>query len=245
MISVVYICPSFIPEYLGRIRAFCESYSKYPDMDHEFVVALKGDGQLPSCFSDLSVVVERHPNTGLDCGSYKMVCESRMDTREAICFLGTHSLLIDDRWLTKLSSALLDGNATIVGASGSHEAGTSYRTYNPHIRTTGFMMRPKDLLEIYPEPLESRADCIEFESGVENLTRRTMRRGGECLVVGRDGQRYPVSEWGQMNGFRQGNQANLLIWDNHADMFAGYDAGNKRFINLQTFPAAPFKRIVP
>lgn len=98
------------------------------------------------------------------------------------------------------------------------------------------MMRPRDLLEIYPEPIGNRADCIEFESGVNHLTRRTMQRGGECLVVGRDGRHYQVSQWGRMNGFRQGDQSNLLIWDNHAEVFAGYNAVDKAFINRQTFP---------
>lgn len=235
MISIVYICPSFLPQYVPSIERFCESYWLNTDFDHEFLLVLKGPSLVPACFERVPKLVLVHPNENMDCGSYQMVCQQFQD-REAICFLGANTLLVDDEWLPKLSSALLETDAKIVGACGSYETGVSCRPYNPHIRSTGFMVRPKDLLELYPDPITCRRDCIEFESGANSLTRRVMERGGQCLVVGRDGKRYGVEDWGKMGGFRQGDQSNLLIWDNQSDAFHRYTAGDKWFMNQQTFP---------
>ncbi|MBZ9656089.1 glycosyltransferase family 2 protein [Phyllobacterium lublinensis] len=97
---------------------------------------------------------------------------------------------------------------------------------NPHIRSTAFLVRRKDLLAVTLED-KGKIACCKFESGTEGLSISMMRQGLELLVVGADGVGYSMEQWPTCGAFRSGNQSNLLASDNQTDSYNGYSAEEK------------------
>ena len=106
---------------------------------------------------------------------------------------------------------------------------------NPHLRTNAFLVRHSTFLGLRFGRLGSKADAWRFESGPAGLTRQVLRRGEEVVVVGADGQQYPIDRWPRAEVYRVGDQANLLVRDNRTEMFARADPEARRTLALQTW----------
>ncbi len=105
---------------------------------------------------------------------------------------------------------------------------TGFPTFpNPHVRSNGFMIRRRRLLELDFRSVETKIDACLFESGREGLTSRLTRSGLKALVVGRDGVGYDLCDWSQSGTFRLGDQENLLLSDNQTRNFAAMSPGAK------------------
>jgi hypothetical protein len=65
----------------------------------------------------------------------------------------------------------------------------------------------------------TKEDSYRFESGIDNLTSRIRNMGLLAIVVGRDGNRYDVTDWARSRTFRLGSQDNLLVTDNQVRSF--------------------------
>jgi hypothetical protein len=98
---------------------------------------------------------------------------------------------------------------------------------NPHIRSNGFMIDRRRLLEIGSTSINTKIDACAFESGVDSLTARLRKQGLEALVVGRNGQRYDVWDWARSRTFRLDRQENLLLTDNQSRQFDLMTAGTR------------------
>lgn len=86
---------------------------------------------------------------------------------------------------------------------------------NAHIRSNVFMVSRETLLEF--RGLEKTKDaCFRFESGVDSLTNRILKRGLSILVIGADGIAYPPEEWPMSCTFHLGKQENLMACDNQS-----------------------------
>jgi hypothetical protein len=96
---------------------------------------------------------------------------------------------------------------------------------NPHIRSNGFIIRRDRMLSFAPSSMRSKVDASLFESGKASLTAKLRRAGLNAVIVGRDGQAFDVAEWSRSNTFRLGEQANLLVTDNHTRAFANMSEG--------------------
>jgi hypothetical protein len=89
---------------------------------------------------------------------------------------------------------------------------TRFPTFpNPHIRSNGFMIDRRRLLELGSDLIRTKIDACGFESGIDSLTARVRRQGMAALVVGRGGQDYDVPDWTHSGTFRLGQQKNLLL----------------------------------
>jgi hypothetical protein len=99
---------------------------------------------------------------------------------------------------------------------------------NPHIRANAFMIR-RDVFQGVRWPRNpSRLESFRLESGRRSLTRQVLKLGLDAVVVGRDGRRYGVSEWPSSGTFRQNNQENLLVADNHTIEYCTAAAERRR-----------------
>jgi hypothetical protein len=98
---------------------------------------------------------------------------------------------------------------------------------NPHIRSNGFAIRRKRLLELDLIAIRSKEDANLFESGRSSLTTQVRQAGLKALVVGRDGVGYDIPDWSRSRTFRLGDQNNLLVEDNHTRAFAAMSRGAK------------------
>lgn len=98
---------------------------------------------------------------------------------------------------------------------------------NPHIRSNGFMLRRDRLALFDAATIANKDDACFFESGPNSLTAQIRRAGQAAVVVGRNGQGYDVSEWPRSATFRLGDEANLLVTDNHGRAFLGMTSENR------------------
>lgn len=85
---------------------------------------------------------------------------------------------------------------------------------NPHIRSNGFLVRRKDLLDARRAPIDDKLDACEVESGADSLTWQLRRRGLRAVLVDRHGTGYDVDGWWRSKTFRLGDQRDLLMADN-------------------------------
>lgn len=88
---------------------------------------------------------------------------------------------------------------------------------NPHIRTSGFMIRISDFNSLRFDSTGLKTDSSKFESGYSSLTRQIVEKNKEVLVLGADGRGYNIDEWEESGTFRNLDQTNLLISDNRTD----------------------------
>ena len=107
---------------------------------------------------------------------------------------------------------------------------------NPHVRSNGFVMLRDRFCEIGKTySMIHKADANLFESGKNSLTRVILQLDLSALVVGKNGVAYEVNDWGNSNTFRQKNQSNLLIADNHTRAFDAMNESTKLFFKVITW----------
>lgn len=115
-----------------------------------------------------------------------------------------------------------------VGPGGDLDATDRFPSFpNPHIRSNGFMVARKRVLQFPSGSIKTKMDACAFESGVDSLTKRVRREGLAALVVGKDGVGYDVQDWWSSRTFRGGDESNLLLSDNQSRMFKPMTPGTK------------------
>jgi hypothetical protein len=98
---------------------------------------------------------------------------------------------------------------------------------NPHVRSSGFMVRRAQLLEFDPSEIKTKYDACAFESGIDSLTARVRRQGLAALIVANDGQGYDVADWWRSGTFRQQKEEGLVLADNRSGEFLQMPAGER------------------
>ncbi len=169
--------------------------------------------------------MERHTNDGWDVGSYQRVAAERPDYDLAM-FLGSHTRILADGWLTRFRDAVRLPGVGAVAATGSFETGLSGIRPNPHLRTHAFMLAPSLLNALGFGPAHTRLDTYEFEHGSGSLYRRLRERSLEGVVVGRSGV-YREADWATSGTYRRGEQDELLVADKHTDHYAAAGHGER------------------
>lgn len=203
---------------------------------HDLVVIFKGfeghdKGPCLEILDGIAYDAVDVADTGFDIGPYLEV--ARQSEHERLCFLNSFSVLLAPGWLTKLDSALSDmPRAGIVGASGSYErAGAETQFPNYHIRTNGFLIARKLLLDLEVWEMREKPDVSRFEAGPGNLTRQIMQRGLEPYIVDRDGTTHAPNNWEASGTFRTGEQEKLLITDNRTNAWLEADPEMRKWLH--------------
>jgi hypothetical protein len=114
-------------------------------------------------------------------------------------------------WLKRLVTSRTMFGLGLYGTSASFEI-------EPHVRTCGYAI-DASLLNDYPKPITSRADCTEFEVGQNSITRFVTKQKGAVVVVFWDGTVSLEDAVKYENGFRKGNQEQTLVFDRHTDLY--------------------------
>lgn len=127
-------------------------------------------------------------------------------------------------WLRRFMDIRETGGAGLYGTCGSLEG-------RPHLRTNFYGM-DAELWHEYPFGITTREHCSRFECGDLSLSDwYTSKTGLHPTVVHWDS--VNVIEDRVPNGYRDGNQEQLLVWDRHTDMYAeGTDEDKVRLSNL-------------
>jgi hypothetical protein len=225
-LCVVYL--AWTPYGIDRAEDFLSSYRAHrAGAPHRLLLLLAGPEQDRAPWRRLFAAVPHEVlerGEGMDLGHYRAAVDRVAAAR--YCFLNTVSTILVDDWLGRLERALLAPGVGMVGATGSYESPNAVRPGplrrlrpgfepfpNPHLRTNGFAMERRLILELEWGTELTRAETVMLEGGGRSLTRQVRERGLEALVVGRDGA-YPPARWRQSATFRSGGQANLLLADN-------------------------------
>lgn len=191
-IAVVY--QAWLPAGQEPIDRFMKSYwSHRAGTAHDLVVCPKQVGTDIGCYFDAASNLKH----------------------DYLCFLNAYSEILTTDWLVRLHRELTPG-VGIVGATGSWET-MDFLGWpefpNPHIRSTGFMLKRDTFQRYLTIRPEEKEDCYAFESGPESITNFIRMAGMEALVVGRTGPTV-WSDWYKSRTFRSNQQERLLIADN-------------------------------
>lgn len=124
-------------------------------------------------------------------------------------------------WLARLVDSWVKHGPGLYGVMTSNEACplTPDKKPNPHLRTCLFACWPGSLM-VLRNKVESTNDGFLFESGEGSITNMMDQR---TFFVDWDNS-YSRAHWGKTtNGFRSGDQSNLLVKDRHSH---AYDIAN-------------------
>jgi hypothetical protein len=229
------------PEGPGSFRAFLAAHAAHPPgTPHRLAILCNGfdgerDERLAAVRSALEGV-EHHlliaERPLLDLAAYRWAAE-RIDARR-VCFTNSYSRPLIAGWLARLDAALADGGPAVAGASGSCESALSAAPFwlrplrrrdfgpfpNPHLRSNTFLLDRELMLSLRWEVGSSKTSAWALESGKRSISRQIWERGGDVLVVGRDGAAHPPERWRESATFRSGGQRNLLVSDNRTEQYA-------------------------
>lgn len=103
---------------------------------------------------------------------------------------------------------------------------------NPHLRTNGFLIRRALLNSLDFKVATNKIDCCSFESGQLGLPRLLAEHGLCQILVGKNGMSYEVDNWSKNEGFRIGNQNNVLISDNQVKVFTNASKARKLYLSM-------------
>ncbi len=98
---------------------------------------------------------------------------------------------------------------------------------NPHIRTTGFLVRRAALLGFDRRGFRDKHTAYEFESGYGSLTAQIRLGGQAALVVNSDDREFDVADWWRSGTYRLDDQSKLLVTDGQSRKFPAMDAGSR------------------
>jgi hypothetical protein len=90
---------------------------------------------------------------------------------------------------------------------------------NPHIRSNGFIVERRMLLDLFPRIAPTKQASYGFESGPDSLPAQVIRSGRRLALVDRNGVVYDHDRWTASRTFRLGNQANIMLADNQTRAF--------------------------
>jgi hypothetical protein len=194
-VSIAVVYQAWLPAGQEPIDRFLESYWNHSaGIEHDLLTCPRNEGTDIGLYFDMAKKIDY----------------------EYLCFLNSYSQILADDWLFKMHQHLSLADVGIVGATGSWETMdiVGWPSFpNPHIRSTGFMLRRRTLLALWSRAPENKLGCYAFESGPTNITSLARKQGLKALVVGREGS-WIWSDWEKSRTFRSNQQENLLIADN-------------------------------
>jgi hypothetical protein len=118
---------------------------------------------------------------------------------------------------------------TVILTSDSTKGFTPFPSFpNPHIRSNAFIVDRETFVRALPTLPTTKYHCLQFESGYNSLTNIAIERGIRPLVVGRNGQLYPLNQLKNSGTFRTGDQKNMLVTDNQTRNFSAFSKAQQR-----------------
>jgi hypothetical protein len=106
---------------------------------------------------------------------------------------------------------------------------------NPHLRSNGFIIERKLLLDFFGQIEPTKTAAYAFESGSNSLSARILRSGRKLALVDRHGKIFDQSRWTSSNTFRLGNQADIMFADNQTRTFDSLSAAERNTYVMMTW----------
>jgi hypothetical protein len=216
-IALVYIYPENGHNgHIEKALKFMETYHKYPPLGiHDTVVVCNGgpaDNETRFLFSSMpGLTLIEHDDSGWDIGGFQKAAQSY--SCDLMIFCGGSSYFKRAGWMIRIVQSFQTKGDTLFGSTGN--TGDMNHNVYPHIRTTGFWCNPT-LMNRYPIRVTQRGthgQRYEFEHGFNSITNFVVRNNLIPWVVSWEGE-YTVQGSNMIpNGFRNGDQSNILIGD--------------------------------
>lgn len=214
-ISIAYIYPlGGQGEWGPKAERFIDSYQRnLPGFSHDTIIVCNGgkaSAEVEQKFSLLpNVKLLEHDGTGKDIGGYLKAATS--SPADLMVFFGAHTFFKKPEWLVPVLRSWFRKGDTLYGAT-SHPGEGGH--IHPHIRTTGFWMRPSRLLQYCPTIIGNERR-YEFEHGKSCMTGWFKSHSMNPWVVGWDGEHEIHQSRNIANGYQRGDQSNVIFGDNH------------------------------
>lgn len=163
-------------------------------------------------FNGLPVEFARYDGDGADIGSHQHC---------AVLTGGGYQVSLSTRayphrkdWLLQFVKWANFRGPILYGTAGSKESGYL------HLRTHAFGILAEELRQ-YPKTVNSRPESLEFESGPDNLTLWYERQFAVLPMILTWDAAWFLPQWHQIkNGFRTGDQSDMLVWDRHTLIYS-------------------------
>ncbi len=213
-LSIVYIYPK--EGYDDRASRFVESYRRNPPgLDHDTIIVCNGGPASDETYCKFAISLPNvrlleHDNRGMDIGGY--LAAAKGSTADLMIFFGAHAYFRRPEWMTPVLRSWLRNGDTLYGATGHPGEGH----VRPHIRTTGFWMRPGLLTEYCPTMIDNDRR-YEFEHGATCLTSWIKLKGLHPWVVCWNSE-HPIHRSREIpGGYHNGDQRNVVFGDKHTE----------------------------
>ena len=254
-ILICYLITKFDDE--NTLLTFLKNYKKFESgYPHELLICFKlFDNEKLNNFRKLlsdvvyTEFIDIFPNNDFDLGSYYRVA-SNYKSRN-IFFLGSYSYPICENWL-KIIMKNYENNS-ILATSASYESLLtsirlkkfykfisyliklfSYKKFfypfpNPHIRTTGFLIKGSDYFKFMNnKSIKSKIDAWKIESGKNSLTNYFKKLNYKIYVINSDGAKFSEKNWKESKTYNYLSQNKCIISDKHTRKYHDLE-------NLQKF----------
>lgn len=175
-------------------------------------------------------------NNDFDLGSYSRVALSY--SSHLIFFLNSYSYPICDNWLNIIIKNYEENS--ILATSASYESLLSsiklkkfykilnyfiklfqyqklfYPFPNPHIRTTGFLIKGSEYLKFMNDKsIKSKIDAWKIESGKDSLTNHFKKLNFNIYVINSEGKKFSENKWKYSQTYNYSDLNKSIISDKH------------------------------
>jgi hypothetical protein len=246
---VIYL--AYEPLGYNYLEKFIFNYNKYPSgHEHDLVICFKKFNNqkiIKKWENKINIPYIKFDDSDqendFDIGSFFRVAKKYSDRH--ILFLGTYTKPITANWLKIFTNHY--NEKMLIGATASYASLSSeflnfhYSNYskfqqlrwglkhlffvklfpNPHIRTTGFFIKSKDLLSINinTKKLTQKIQTNYFEAGKNGLSNQLRKKGFELILVNSDNRFFRISDWKKSETFCLENQKKLIFSDNRTEKY--------------------------
>ncbi len=213
-VSIVYVYPAS-GAYDNYAERFVFSYyNNVPNIDHRSIVMINGGSPNSylaaffGCMKNLELIP--HDNSGYDIGAFQKAAMAVPS--DLMVFFGTTAWIKGKGWLERMVASFEKHGDHLFGSMGN-QGGLGV---HPHIRTTGFWMRP-GLFNTYPHKVTNPQQRYPFEHGSNCLTQYVWSIGRKAFVVTWNAE-YEFPTWDSIrNGYHRGDQSACLVGDRVSD----------------------------
>lgn len=223
-IDLVYLHIARDPNFDEFSRRFAKTYVEFPaGVEHRLtIVNCNGPERdsLHEIFNPIATMDTRwlfYHGGGRDIGAHQEICQQLEGDFSVFC--SSRVYFWKSNWLLRMAQAREEFGRGLYGAMASYEN-------TPHIRTCFYGCDPKDFLA-YPFSVTEADDSYRFESGFGCFTDFFRHLKLPIVMVTWDDY-YLLPQWRDcVNGFRDGDQSQCLVFDRHTDLYRDADGDQK------------------
>jgi len=169
-----------------------------------------------------------------------------------ILFLNSHSYPISNNWLKKMlfhykKKTLIATTASCESFLTSLKLKKFYKVFsyfyrltkykkkfnpfpNPHIRTTGFLIKGSDFLTFVKNiKFKTKEDAWSVESGINGMTNFFIKKKFNIYIVNSDGKKFARKDWKLSETYNYLKQSKSIISDKHTRKYLKL-SNNRRLI---------------